>query len=211
VEWQISDALVDYQAAEQLMIQRAEAIRTGAASELVWLLQHPHIYTAGSSANLADLLEHQLPVFQSGRGGQLTYHGPGQRIVYVMLDLQKRRLDIRTFIDKLERWLQALCQELGVTTWQHPDRRGLWCRAAPHSQSPDQEAKIVAIGLRLKRGVSLHGAAINVAPDMLYYQGIVPCGLKDYAVTSFKDLGLSVPMEYVDSRLKSLFSCYFDE
>lgn len=202
-EWRVEPDLVDYGIALTAMEARAEAIRDGAASELVWLLEHPPVYTAGTSARDADLVDPlRFPVHRAGRGGQFTYHGPGQRVGYVMLDLAARGKDIRRFVDALERWVIDTLAVLGVAGWQAPGRVGVWV------DTPAGEAKIAALGVRVRRWVTFHGFAINVAPDLSHYAGIVPCGLPDYPVTSLAALGNGATMTDVDAALRAGFDAF---
>jgi len=204
VDWLISDQLVDYEAAVQFMEKRAAAIALGQAPELVWLLEHPPLYTAGSSASNADLLSpDRFPVYRTGRGGRHTYHGPGQRIAYVMLDLNRRGRDVRAFVGTLEAWIIETLGHFNVRGETRPDRVGVWVRR-PH-KGPGVEEKIAPIGVRLKRWVSLHGLAINVDPDLEHFAGIVPCGVAEHGVTSLADLGLVVSMAEVDMALAAAF------
>ncbi len=208
VEWVISDRPVDYQRAVAAMEARVAAIAQGQARELVWLLEHPPLYTAGTSAKPEDLLmPDRFAVFKTGRGGQYTYHGPGQRVVYVMLDLNRRGRDIRAFVTALEQWVIATLDQFNVKGEIRRDRVGVWVRRP--QKSADAEDKIAAIGIRLKRWVSLHGLAINVDPDLDHFTGIVPCGHAEYGVTSLVDLGLIVSMAEVDMALEAAFKHRF--
>jgi lipoyl(octanoyl) transferase len=209
VEWLISDHPVPYPEAVAAMEQRAEAIASGVASELVWLLEHPPVYTGGTSARDGDIRDARFPVFASGRGGQFTYHGPGQRVAYVMLDLKRRKPDVRAYVASLEEWIIRTLAEFNVRGERREDRVGVWVRR------PDKgdgfEDKIAALGVRLKRWVSLHGVSINVEPDLTHFDGIVPCGVTDprYGVTSLVDLGLPVTMADLDVALKRTFAEVF--
>ncbi|MBS0233109.1 MAG: lipoyl(octanoyl) transferase LipB [Proteobacteria bacterium] len=208
VDWAISSGYVDYESALKVMSHRTTAIREGNARELVWLLEHPPLYTAGTSAKDEDLLNpNGLPVFRSARGGQFTYHGPGQRVAYVMLDLEKRGRDIREFITRLETWLINALTEFNVKGEIHRDRVGIWVKRSAHGKPV--EDKIAAIGLRVSRWVSSHGIALNVDPDLSRFQGIVPCGIRDHGVTSLADLGLPVSMYDVDVALRLHFQRIF--
>lgn len=208
VEWLATDAPVDYPAAIRVMEARAAAIADGAAPELVWLLEHPALYTAGTSADAADLVEpDRLPVFASGRGGQYTYHGPGQRIAYVMLDLKRRGPDVRCFVAGLEAWLIATLDRFGVRGERREDRVGVWVRRPDRGR--EAEDKIAAIGVRVRRWVTFHGISLNVEPDLGNYAGIVPCGVRDQGVTSLADLGRVVAMPEVDMALKETFEDVF--
>ena len=205
LEWRISTGLVPYPGAIEEMEARVAAIRAGQAPELCWLLEHPALYTAGTSAKDQDLLEpKQLPVFKTGRGGQYTYHGPGQRIGYVMLDLQRRGRDLRRYIWRLEEWVIRTLQQFGVHGERREGRVGIWV-AMPGGG----EAKIAAIGVRIRRWVSYHGIAINVAPDLACFSGIVPCGIRDAGVTSLADLGFATAMTEVDRALIDTFDEIF--
>ena len=185
------------------MEERVAAIRAGRAPELVWLLEHPALYTAGTSTRPDDLLDPQgLPVFPSGRGGQYTYHGPGQRVAYVLLDLKARAPDVRAYVGRLEEWLIATLAELGVRGARRAGRIGIWV-------GDGGEAKIAAIGVRIRRWVSYHGVSLNVAPNLDHYRGIVPCGIRDFGVTSLKELRLEVTMDQVDRALRKTFDGAF--
>ena len=209
VEWLISHAPVDYGLAVREMEARAAAIADGQASEAVWLLEHPSLYTAGTSADPADLTDpNRFPVYQTRRGGQYTYHGPGQRVVYVMLDISKRGRDVRAFVHAMEAWIIAALQEFGVTGVLRDDRVGVWIPRPDKPALPDgtpREDKIAAIGVKMRRWVSFHGLSINVEPDLAHFDGIVPCGVTGHGVTSLVDLGLPVTMEDLDVALKRQF------
>ncbi len=209
VEWRISDGLTDYETAVAEMEARAAAIRAGAARELVWLVEHPPLYTAGTSADPKDLVApDRFPVFQTGRGGEYTYHGPGQRVAYVMLDLKRRREDVRAFVAALEEWIIRTLDSFNVKGERREDRVGVWVvRPEKPSTVPGQPAedKIAAIGIRLRKWVSFHGIAINHEPDLAHYGGIVPCGIADHGVTSLVDLGLPVTMNDLDLALLDAF------
>jgi lipoyl(octanoyl) transferase len=209
VEWRIADEPVAYDAAVALMDARAAAIAAGDAEELVWLVEHPPLYTAGTSARAADLLDQRFPVFQAGRGGQFTYHGPGQRVAYAMLDLKRRKPDVRAYVASLEEWIIRTLDAFNVRGFRREDRVGVW--VARPDKGDGYEDKIAAIGVRLKRWVSLHGIAINLEPDLTHFQGIVPCGVVDprYGVTSLVDLGLPVTMHDLDVALKRAFEEVF--
>jgi lipoyl(octanoyl) transferase len=202
-EWKVSDHLVPYPEALAEMEDRVTAIAEGKASELVWLLEHPPIYTAGTSAQDADLLDDRFPVYRTGRGGQFTYHGPGQRVGYAMLDLKRRKPDVRAYVHDLEQWLIEALKEFGVKGERREGRVGIWV------QRGSREDKIAALGVRIKRWVSLHGVALNVNPDLSHFSGIVPCGVKAHGVTSLADLGIDVPMAAVDVALKGSFQKIF--
>jgi lipoyl(octanoyl) transferase len=202
VEWQISPDLTDYDAAVADQETRAAAIADGLALERVWLLEHPPLYTAGTSAQRQDLVDpNRFPVFQSSRGGQYTYHGPGQRIAYVQIDLRKREKDIRKFVCSLENWIIAALAGFGVKGERRLGRVGVWVIRADGS-----EAKIAALGVRVRRWVTMHGVSINLCPDLQNFSGIVPCGLTDFGITSLADLGLTISMAEVDEMLKKMAS-----
>jgi lipoyl(octanoyl) transferase len=204
-EWRVSERLVPYPDAEAAMAERVAAIRTGTAPELVWLLEHPPLYTAGTSAREADLLDPGgIPVYRTGRGGQYTYHGPGQRVVYVMLDLKRRGADVRRFVHNLEAWAIAALWRFNVRGERRDGRVGIWV-----PREGGREDKIAAIGVRVRRWVSFHGVAINVEPDLSRFQGIVPCGIRGHGVTSLHDLGLPVTMPDVDVALRDSFDEVF--
>jgi lipoyl(octanoyl) transferase len=205
IEWRISDALVPYGEAEAAMEARAAAIRAGTAPEQVWLLEHPPLYTAGTSARTSDLIAPDfLPVFQTGRGGQYTYHGPGQRVGYVMLDLQKRGADLRAYVGDLEEWLIRTLQRLNVKGERRAGRVGIWI-----NEGGGKESKIAAIGVRVRHWVSFHGVSLNVDPDLSHYRGIVPCGVNDHGVTSLAALGITATLPEVDAALKAAFAEVF--
>ena len=208
-EWQVSDGLVPYEDALAAMDERAAAIADGRAAELVWLLEHPPLYTAGTSANANDLIEARFPVHEVGRGGQFTYHGPGQRVVYLMLDLKRRAPDVRRYVATLEEWLIRTLGGFNVRAGRREDRIGVW--VARPDKGAGSEDKIAAIGIRLKRWVSLHGVALNVDPDLAHFSGIVPCGVADarYGVTSLVDLGHVVTLPEVDMVLRREFEGLF--
>ena len=203
-EWRVSGR-VGYDAAVALMEARAEAIAEGRAGELVWLLEHPPLYTAGTSARDGDLIDARFPVHRTGRGGQFTYHGPGQRVAYVMLDLKRRQPDVRRFVASLEEWMIRTLARFDVRGERRADRVGVWVRR------PDKgagcEDKIGAVGVRVKRWVTLHGLALNVEPDLNHFAGIVPCGIAErrYGVTSLADLGLPVTLDDVDAAMRATF------
>jgi lipoyl(octanoyl) transferase len=206
VEWAIADALVPYPEAVAEMEARVEAIAAGRAPERVWLLEHPPLYTAGTSARDEDLADpERFPVFRSGRGGQFTYHGPGQRVAYVMLDLSRRRPDVRRYVAALQAWLIATLAHFNVRGERREDRIGVWVRRP--EKGADVEEKIAAIGIRVRRWVSFHGISLNVEPDLAHFSGIVPCGVRERGVTSLVDLGIPVTMPEVDGALR----CAFEE
>jgi len=209
VEWRISDAAVPYPEAVATMEARVAAIAAGEAAELVWLLEHPPLYTSGTSGKESDLLDAKFPIFSTGRGGQLTYHGPGQRVAYVMLDLKRRRPDVRAYVAGLEEWIIRTLDAFNVRGERREDRVGVWVRRP--DKGPDREDKIAAIGVRLKRWVSFHGIAINVEPELSHFSGIVPCGVADsrYGVTSLVDLGQLVTTADVDIALRQAFEELF--
>lgn len=205
VEWSVSDAPVDYLEAVATMEQRVALIAAGHASEMIWLCEHPALYTAGTSANPVDLLTPvRFPVHTTGRGGQYTYHGPGQRVVYVMLDVRRRFGDVRAFVTFLETWAIDSLDSLGVRGETRSDRVGVWVPRP--DKGPGLEDKIAAIGIRMRRWVSYHGLAINVNPDLSHYSGIVPCGISRHGVTSLSDLGVSAGLHDLDAALRSTFA-----
>ena len=209
VEWRSAAGLVPYEEALAAMEERAAAIREGRARELVWLLEHPPLYTAGTSAKPGDLIAARFPVFQSGRGGQFTYHGPGQRVVYLMLDLKERGPDLRRYVATLEEWIIRALAAFNVRGERREDRIGVWVRRPDKGEG--YEDKIAAIGIRVKRWVSLHGIAINVDPDLSHFSGIVPCGVSEqrFGVTSLTDLGLPATMADMDVALRREFAELF--
>ncbi|MFD2234876.1 lipoyl(octanoyl) transferase LipB [Phaeospirillum tilakii] len=205
VEWRLSDHPEPYPATLAAMEARVEAIRAGTAPELVWLLEHPPLYTAGSGADPADLLDpDRFPVFAAGRGGQYTYHGPGQRVAYVMLDLARRGPDLRRFVHDLEEWLIRTLACFAVRGERRPGRVGVWV-----DRGGGREDKIAAIGVRVRRWVTFHGIALNVDPNLDHYRGIVPCGIAEHGVTSLWDLGLTPTLEEVDAALIAEFNAVF--
>jgi lipoyl(octanoyl) transferase len=205
IEWRESDGLIPYDTALAEMERRAAAVRDGSAAELVWLLEHPPLFTAGTSADPAELFNPMnFPVFEAGRGGRYTYHGPGQRVGYLVLDLDKRGRDIRCFVHSLEGWMIAALAELGVAARREPGRIGIWTGEGAG------EAKIGAIGVRVKRWVTMHGFSINVAPDLGHFGGIVPCGIAEYGVTSLAALGLEPSMDRVNSALNRSFPAFLN-
>jgi lipoyl(octanoyl) transferase len=213
VEWRIEPGLTQYEHALAFMEVRADAIRQGSAPEMVWLVEHPPLYTAGTSAKTEDLVEpDRFPVFAAGRGGEYTYHGPGQRVAYVMLDLKRRREDVRAFVAALEEWIIRTLGRFNVRGERREDRVGVWVVRPDRPGMPDgspAEDKIAAIGIRLRRWVSFHGISINVEPDLSHFSGIVPCGVPDHGVTSLVDLGLPVTMADLDAALKAAFGEVF--
>jgi lipoyl(octanoyl) transferase len=200
--WTSSTGLIPYPEAERVMEARASVIADQGAGELVWLLEHPPLYTAGVSAKMGDLLDpHRFPVYRTSRGGQFTYHGPGQRVVYVMLDLTARGRDVRRFVRELQAWLIDALAILGVEGEVRENRVGVWVTR----QDPPREDKVAAIGVKLRRWVSFHGVSLNVSPDLGHFAGIVPCGVRTHGVTSLADLGVAATMEDVDLALKTAF------
>ena len=214
VEWAIADALVPYESAIVEMELRAAAIARRETAERVWLLEHPPLYTAGASAKPGDLLDARFPVFQTGRGGQYTYHGPGQRVAYVMLDLKRRKPDVRAFVAALESWVIGTLAAFNVTGERRENRVGVWVRRPDKPRGlagQTAEDKIAAIGIRIRQWVTFHGIAINVEPDLSHFSGITPCGVRDahFGVTSLADLGLPVAMADADVALRQAFEEIF--
>ena len=210
VEWAISDAPVAYEAAVAAMEARAAAIAEGSARERVWLLEHPPLYTAGTSARDEDLVDPgRFPVYRTGRGGQFTYHGPGQRVAYVMLDLQRRTPDLRRYVAALETWLIATLAEFNIRGERREDRVGVWVRRPDKGEGA--EDKIAAIGIRVRRWATFHGVSLNIEPNLSHFSGIVPCGIRGYGVTSLVDLGIPVTMPEADSVLRAAFERVFGE
>ena len=209
VEWRVAANLTPYEEALATMAERARAIADGRAAELVWLLEHPPLYTAGTSARPEELIEARFPVHATGRGGQFTYHGPGQRIAYVMLDLKRRGPDVRRFVVTLEEWIIRTLASFGVEGGRREERIGVWVRRP--DKGLGHEDKIAAIGIRVQRWVTLHGIALNVAPALAHFSGIVPCGVSDarYGVTSLADLGVRASMAEVDAALQREFEGLF--
>jgi lipoyl(octanoyl) transferase len=209
VAWAVSDAPVDYAAAVAFMEKRAAEVAAGVARELVWLVEHPPLYTAGTSAKPADLLQpDRFPVFKTGRGGQFTYHGPGQRVVYVMLDVKRRTGDVRSFVGLLEAWIIDALARVGVAGETRAERVGVWVRRP--RKGANTEDKVAAIGIRVRKWVSFHGFAINVSPELEHFSGIVACGVRDYGVTSLSDLategiGQAAGMAELDAALEASF------
>ncbi len=206
-QWIIAPEPVPYPLALATMKARAAAIADGAAGEAVWLVEHPPLYTAGTSALPADLLSNRFPVYDAGRGGQYTYHGPGQRVAYVMLDLRERGRDIRCLVQGLEGWLIDTLAGFNIRAERRPGRIGVW--VARPDKGPNREDKIAAIGVRVSKWVTFHGISLNISPDLRHYEGIVPCGITDQGVTSFEDLGQLVSMPEVDSILRQQFIARF--
>lgn len=214
VEWRVSDALVPYAEAVAFMESRVAGIAAGTAAELISLLEHPPLYTAGTSARAADLLDARFPVHKSGRGGQFTYHGPGQRVIYVMLDLNRRNPDLRAFVCALEDWIIAALSTFDVVGERRAGRIGVWVARPEKPRGINGEItedKIAAIGIRVRRWVSFHGISLNVAPNLTHFSGIVPCGIPaaQYGVTSLRDLGLTVTMSEADAALRKTFAPVF--
>ena len=209
VEWRLGEGFIPYDEALATMEQRAGAVAAATASELAWLIEHPPLYTAGTSAKPTDLIEARFPVHQAGRGGQFTYHGPGQRVAYLMLDLRRRSADVRRYVATLEEWLIRTLAAFNIRGERREDRIGVWVRRPDKGEG--REDKIAAIGIRVKRWVSLHGVALNVEPDLSHFQGIVPCGVSGqrYGVTSLVDLGVPVTMPEVDMVLRREFEALF--
>lgn len=214
VEWKVSDGLTDYAFAVETMESRADAIARGDADELIWLLEHPPLYTAGTSAQIRDLVDpERFPVHPSKRGGQYTYHGPGQRVVYVMLDLNKRGRDVRAFVKQLETWVIDTLDHFNIKGEIREGRVGVWVQRDDKPRSVNghpAEDKIAAIGIRLRKWVSFHGISINVEPELDHFSGIVPCGITDHGVTSLVDLGLPVSMMDLDVALEQSFRKVFE-
>ncbi|MFC2969749.1 lipoyl(octanoyl) transferase LipB [Acidimangrovimonas pyrenivorans] len=213
VEWRNWPGYVPYETALAAMEERVARIAAGEADEAIWLLEHPPLYTAGTSARPADLTApDRFPVYSAGRGGQYTYHGPGQRVAYVMLDLNRRGRDVRKFVHGLESWIIAALARFNVVGEVRPDRVGVWVTRPdkpPMADGSPREDKIAAIGIKLRRWISFHGIAINVEPDLSHFDGIVPCGIREHGVTSLVDLGLPVTLEDVDLALRDTFEDVF--
>lgn len=207
VDWRIFDQPVDYPAALAMMDERVAAIAAGEDPEAVWLLEHPPLYTSGTSARPEDLLNPRFPVYPAGRGGQFTYHGPGQRVAYVMLDLTRRGRDIRCLVQGLEQWVIDTLAAHNISGERREGRVGVWVPRPEKGHA--REDKIAAIGVRVRKWVTFHGISLNIAPDLSHYDGIVPCGITDQGVTSFEDLGLLVSMAEVDSVLRARFEAIF--
>ncbi|HEY9090502.1 lipoyl(octanoyl) transferase LipB [Parasphingorhabdus sp.] len=197
IEWRISDTKIAYPDALTEMEQRNAAIYSGTAPELIWLLEHPPLYTAGTSSDPAELLSHEFPVYETGRGGRHTYHGPGQRVGYIMLNLKTRQADVRNFVHALEDWVIRALDEFGIKGRAVDGRVGIWC-----DTPKGEEAKIGAIGIRIRKWVTMHGFSVNIDPDLNHFGGIIPCGISEYPVTSLKQLGVDATMEDFDAALK---------
>jgi lipoyl(octanoyl) transferase len=209
VDWVIAEGLTPYEEAVAEMEVRASAIAAGEAPERIWLVEHPPLYTAGTSAKPQDLVDQRLPVFKTGRGGQFTYHGPGQRVAYAMLDLKRRKPDLRAFVGALEHWIILTLDAFSIRGERRAGRIGVWVRRPDKGQ--DIEDKIAAIGIRVRHWVSFHGISINLEPDLSHYGGIVPCGISEHGVTSFADLGLTTTMPELDMALRAAFEAVFGE
>ncbi|WP_455478338.1 lipoyl(octanoyl) transferase LipB [Bartonella sp. B10] len=213
VEWKVSNNLVEYPYALHYMQERVENISAKIAHEQVWLLEHPSLYTAGTSANKEDLLVPNLfPVYEAGRGGEFTYHGPGQRVAYVMLDLKRRKQDIRAFISALEEWIIQMLMKFNIKGERREDRVGVWVKQHDYSSKRNgvfSENKIAAIGIRVRKWISFHGISININPNLAHYSGIIPCGITKHGVTSLFDLGLSITMHDIDTALRQTFEQIF--
>ena len=209
VGWSVSRRRIGYDEAVAAMESHVEAISSGEAGELVWLLEHPPLYTAGVSSKPGDLLDRdRFPVFRTGRGGQYTYHGPGQRVAYVMLDLRKRGRDVRAFVESLEAWIIGALADFNVDGQIRPGRVGVWVERRV-SGAPTREDKIAAIGVKIRRWVSFHGISLNVEPDLTHFSGIIPCGITEHGVTSLVDQGLPVTMDEADAALRASFERVF--
>ncbi|MDC0074233.1 lipoyl(octanoyl) transferase LipB [Alphaproteobacteria bacterium] len=205
IEWKTTPGLTDYEFATKLMEKRCESIFKGTLSEQIWLLEHPSLYTWGTSAKKEDLISpNSLPVYKTGRGGQFTYHGPGQRIIYIMMDLRKRKQDIRLFIYCLEEWIIQTLEQLNIKSTRIPNHIGIWINN--HNQKP---RKIAAIGVRVKKWITYHGISININPDLFHYDGIIPCGIKNYGITSIYKEGTSISNKIFDSKLIKCFEPSF--
>ncbi|RCL02825.1 MAG: lipoyl(octanoyl) transferase [Candidatus Tokpelaia sp. JSC188] len=215
IEWRVESGLIDYPEALFFMEERVKDIHKGTASEMVWLVEHPPIYTAGTSAEEKDLLVYgRFPVYKTGRGGKFTYHGPGQRIAYVMLDLKHRKQDVRAFVAALEEWGIHALEHFNIKGERREDRVGIWVTRSEKSNQSNglpAEDKIAAIGIRLRKWISSHGIAINVNPHLEHYSSIIPCGIAKYGVTSFFDLGVPITMEDIDSALATTFHNIFGQ
>jgi len=207
IELKHSKKLVEYNEAIEFMESRVNQIALGSNKQLLWFLEHPPIYTAGTGSDMKDLLNNEISVHNSGRGGKITYHGPGQRVVYLMLDLKQiykgQKPDLHKFVHDLERWIIASLEELGVKSYTKPKMIGIW------TKSNEVDTKIAAIGIRVRKWVSYHGIAINVNPDMNYFKGIIPCGISEFGVTSLKELGIEVPLQSLDEILSTKFKEIF--
>lgn len=209
LEWRITSGQVPYPDSISEMEQRVAAIADGTAPELVWLLEHPPLYTSGTSARAEDLLQPRFPVFEAGRGGQFTYHGPGQRVAYVLLDLKRRRPDLRRYVHDLEEWVIRALAQFNLIAERREGRVGLWVELSRHGGIPGTEAKIAAIGVRVRRWVTYHGVSINLDPDLSHFDGIVPCGIREHGVTSMTALGYPVTMHDLDAALRTAWGEVF--
>ena len=210
LEWRIDDSLIGYEEALAFMESRAAAIRDDGAAECVWLLEHAPLYTAGTSADAGDLLNARFPVHIAGRGGEYTYHGPGQRIAYAMLDLKKRGPDVRRYVHSLEEWVIRTLATFNVKGERREGRPGVWVRRTDIG-APSREDKVAALGVRVRRWVTLHGLSINLEPDLTHYDGIVPCGIAEHGVTSLTELGVTATMPELDMALRDAFEEVFSE
>ena len=210
LEWRIDDSLIGYEEALAFMESRATAIRDDGAAECVWLLEHAPLYTAGTSADAGDLLNARFPVHIAGRGGEYTYHGPGQRIAYAMLDLKKRGPDVRRYVHSLEEWVIRTLATFNVKGERREGRPGVWVRRTDIG-APSREDKVAALGVRVRRWVTLHGLSINLEPDLTHYDGIVPCGIAEHGVTSLTELGVTATMPELDMALRDAFEEVFSE
>lgn len=209
VEWETSDKKIAYPDALARMEQRNAAIYAGESPELVWLLEHPPLYTAGTSSDPAELLTQEFPVYETGRGGRHTYHGPGQRVGYLMLNLKKRNADVRGFVHALEDWIIAALAEFDVAARAVEGRVGIWCDVPAKGGKPAEEAKIGAIGIRIRKWVTMHGFSVNINPDLSHFSGIIPCGISEYPVTSLHELGIKSSMEEFDEALIKTAPAFF--
>ncbi len=205
IEWRAEPGQVGYRDALDAMTERNRAIAEGQASEMIWLLEHPPVYTAGTSANGAELLDPRFEVVEAGRGGRYTYHGPGQRVGYVMLDLKQRGRDVRCFVHSVEGWVIATLADIGVESWRSEGRIGIWTR-----DIDGREAKIGAIGVRVRRWVTMHGFSVNLAPDLSHFTGIVPCGIEEFGVTSLQRLGIDLAPAAFDEALRARFGDFLE-
>ena len=205
VEWRAETAQVGYRDALETMMERNRAIAEGDAREKIWLLEHPPVYTAGTSADGAELLDPRFEVVEAGRGGRYTYHGPGQRVGYIMLDLKERGRDVRCFVHSVEGWVIATLADIGVESWRSEGRIGIWTR-----DIDGREAKIGAIGVRVRRWVTMHGFSVNLAPDLSHFTGIVPCGIEEFGVTSLQRLGIDLAPQAFDEALRNRFGDFLD-
>ncbi len=209
VELCVAPKIVAYEHAVAAMEARVAGIRAGELGELLWFVEHPPLYTAGTSAKASDLLNPRFPVYETGRGGQLTYHGPGQRVTYAVLDLKHRKPDVRAYVADLEDWIMCALATLGVAAERRPGRIGLWVDLGRYGGLEGSEAKIAAIGVRVRHWITYHGAAINVAPDLSHYDGIVPCGIREHGVTSLNALGIGATMADLDDALINAWPLVF--